>query len=122
MVLALGVVAANIVGRRAANISHYISDFIWPASKLRESSLNDAQKRFENLARQVADEIKESSETKHQDIDRLPGDQDKMTYIEALTYCELGTAVAITRREGGFDDALMHIGKARAAAAEISNE
>src|SRR5262245_33988415 len=91
-------------------------------SKLRDGALNYAQKRFENLARQVADEIKQSPETKHKDNDRLPGDQDKMTYIEALTYCDLGTAVAITRREGGFDDALMHIGKARAAAAEISNE
>src|SRR5262249_24082888 len=69
----------------------------------RESSLEAAQKRFESLAREVADKIKESSETIHQNIDRPPLFSDETTYIEALTYAELGTAAAITRREGGFD-------------------
>jgi tetratricopeptide (TPR) repeat protein len=89
---------------------------------LRERSLDQAQAEFERWARHVADKIKESPEIMHQPIDGLPGDPEKTTYIEALMWTELGMATAIARREGGFDDALMHVGKARAAAAEINDE
>ncbi len=91
-------------------------------SMLREVSLEQAQALFERWVRHVADKTKESPDSMHRPIDGLPGDPTKTTYAEALVWGELGTALAIARRQGGFDDALMHIGNARTAAAEIKDE
>ena len=91
-------------------------------SMLREVSLEQAQAQFERWARHVADKAKENPEIMHQPVDGLPGDPIKTTYAEALVWSELGAAMAIGRRQGGCDNALMHIGNARAAAAEISDE
>jgi Flp pilus assembly protein TadD len=91
-------------------------------SMLRERSLEHAQAQFERWTQHVADKAKENPKIMHQNIDGLPGDLSKTTYAASLVWCELGTALAIARRQGGFDDALMHVGNARAAAAEISDE
>jgi tetratricopeptide (TPR) repeat protein len=88
---------------------------------LREVSLDQAQARFEGLAADLESRCQGDAELVHQPIAVPQGDSSRATHGEALVWAELGIALAMARRQGGFDDALAHAGKARAAVANIDD-
>ena len=91
-------------------------------SMLREVSLELAQAMFVRWSKHIATEVKADPEIMSRPVDGLPGDPSQTTYGESLVWAELGIAAAIARRHGGFDEALVHTGMARAAGEEIKEE